>query len=53
MNGKLILFSAIVTAGVGAVIGLGVAEMRSDSYPLLDSIAASALTLLSEVKIQI
>jgi hypothetical protein len=32
MNGKLILFSAIVTAGVGAVMGLGLAEMRSDSY---------------------
>jgi len=32
MNVKLILFSAIVTAGVGAVIGLGVAEIRSASY---------------------
>lgn len=37
MNGKLILFSAIVTAGVGAVIGLGLAEMRADSYSYRES----------------
>ena len=37
MNGKLILFSAIVTAGVGAVVGLGLAEMRSDSYSYRES----------------
>lgn len=32
MNGKVILFSAIVTAVVGAVIGLEWAEMKSDSH---------------------
>lgn len=41
MNGKLILFSAVVTAGVGAVIGLGLAEVSSDS----DSARASSHSL--------
>lgn len=32
MNGKLILFSAIMTAGIGAVMGLVLTEIRSDFY---------------------
>ena len=45
MNGKLILFSAIITAGIGAVIGLGLAEMRSDSYPYRPSSRPSSNSL--------
>jgi hypothetical protein len=32
MNGKLILFSAIIMAVIGAIIGMGWAEMRSYAY---------------------